>query len=49
MNKIEIEEVENGWTVTIWTKGDEGYYDDATKHVATTIDEVNALVKDALK
>lgn len=47
-DRIEIEQVENGFTVTVWESTEGEMYSEPTKHVAKDEEEVLKLVKENL-
>jgi hypothetical protein len=46
--RIEIEQAENGHTITVWESKEDDMYPEPTKHVATSDEEVLEIVKEHL-
>lgn len=46
--RIEIEQAENGHTITVWETKEGEMYSEPTRHVATTDEDVVKIVKENL-
>lgn len=48
-HRLEIEKVENGFTITVWMKTDDSMYSEPEKYVAESAEEALKIVKENLE